>query len=525
MRRTARLYTAATSHAAHAFAAAPVTASSAAPMTMATIGCRRGTARLSTSAAPAHGAWFWASTRAMRAGEMTRSSFAGVCTTARASDAVGASGAAETSAREDAGGDDGDEDVGEDGVSDARTRAERNKRHAFQMPDEVPMSPPHYRTLLVKSHDDVALACATSCAEATAIARERMASGGYPPGSRQLRIIMPKIKSSEDAQAVIDLMALAHEHRTARYASESGTQFSKFNELVFLDLLRALLDIPDFERTAWVIENVPQLGGKMTKTIAKQGFYGAYRGPFELTYRVYDATRESFGSYYFASNAVVMVALNNGLVDLAKEYAAAFKESGVVVPNKAILRFLRVGVNTGDVETAQFGHDNYLSGIASLNEYKIASVKARNAKIESGEWDGMLSEIPESDVKPQTPFFYVMTACMHVLKGDVPAATNALNELVMIKNVVANGDEDSVADDGIEKTKAGVIENFARWPGTLYGNGYDATSREELRDALKSAIAGVTDEFVKDLLSQVDVDAAFAENVAADASEAEATSE
>ena len=237
---------------------------------------------------------------------------------------------------------------------------------------------------------------------------------------------------------------------------------------------------------------------------------------------MYDATRELFGSYSFASQSVIMAALNNGLVDMAKEYAVAFKESGAIVPSKALLRFLHIGINAGDVETAEFGHQHYLEEIARLNAFTIDRVKERNTKIESGEEEGPIRDISQlqSTSSPRSPFFHTMTACMRVLQGDVPAATAALNDLVIIQSAMIASNGGAPSDAEIARINANVIDLLTRWPKTLYGSGYDAKPRDELRDALKSAIAGVTEPSVKDLLSAFDVDAAFAENVDATASEA-----
>jgi len=415
-----------------------------------------------------------------------------------------------------------EEEVGEDSAG-KREAGRVGKKNVFVMPDDVPEEPRIYRAKLVRSDHDADLARAKTCEDAVAIAREYMANAwAHPPASRQMRIIAPKIKSKKDASMVFDLLAFAHEQRVAIHApAASGDKFPTYGDAVFTDILDRLREIDDFESVSWMCDNINQLGGEMSRTVAKQSFFACYKAPFEITYKVYDSVRETFGSSYFASFAVVTSALNHSLLDLAKEYAVAFEQSGVPMSPKVLLRFMSIGVNTGDVETAQFGREHYLACIAKLNAYKVERLVARNERIKSGKQDGEIIEIPKYlyNKKPLSPYYFSAMTFMNLLKGDVSAATEALNEL----SFIAGSDfkelsEDTRDLDGTTATedfaaiyKVAVVRYMEQWPKMLYGNGYVAKSREEMRDAFKAAIAGVTNDFVKELVASYDVDVAFAE--------------
>ena len=99
----------------------------------------------------------------------------------------------------------------------SKTNKHETAHKLIDIPDEVPRDPPLLRSTLVKRGLDVTLACAETVSEAIKIATDSVADGDYPTSSRQVRIMITKIKTKEDIREVFAFMAKMHRIRLAKY--------------------------------------------------------------------------------------------------------------------------------------------------------------------------------------------------------------------------------------------------------------------------------------------------------------------
>ena len=220
--------------------------------------------------------------RAERAGEALRGgrgTFA-TWTTAGRRGLATATGSEREGERDDEG-EDGDGNV--DGAS--KTNKHETAHKLIDIPDEVPRDPPLLRSTLVKRGLDVTLACAETVSEAIKIATDSVADGDYPTSSRQVRIMITKIKTKEDIREVFAFMAKMHRIRLAKYepvATDTPEEAANRSQLgghmvwrdaVALELFNEIRKFDDHEAAVEMIENHASLGIKLTRTVAKQAFF------------------------------------------------------------------------------------------------------------------------------------------------------------------------------------------------------------------------------------------------------------
>ena len=419
-----------------------------------------------------------------------------------------------------------------DGDDDSEDESERGevrsaRREPFVIPDEVPYDPPMIRTLLVKHEGDAKLAIASTAREAMEIATKTLEERGYPVGSRQMRIIITKLSSKEETRELIDFMAKMHQIRLSKHHDAKTPP--AFGERVGLNLIDYLGQTKDFENLAWVAENLPLLGVHRSNLVAKQLFFNVYTAPLDLVYRVYEACREKYGSQPFATHAMIGSSLDRNEIELAREYADAFKESGARITMKTYFKFLNVATRKGMAELAEWAHDNYLQSLKDSCARRITVAKTINAQMDAGEYKGRLREKLEidpswSDPKPNTPFYFLAAAQMHLLKGDVANASAVLNDIPSFEHTHRNlnssgksGDEDQDSASGsaewiVSNVEQEFIDKMSQWPSKMYGEEAftGEPSAEKLRADLQAAIAGVGRDDIRAVLERIDLDAAFA---------------
>ena len=385
---------------------------------------------------------------------------------------------------------------------------------------------PMLRTLLVKHEGDAKLAMASTATEAMEIATSSLEERGYPIGSRQMRIIITKLGSKDEAREFMNFMAKMHQIRLSKH-HEAKTP-PAFGERVALNLIDYLGQTKDFENLAWVAENLPLLGVFRSHLVAKQLFFHVYTAPLDLVYRVYEACREKYGSQPFATHAMIGSSLDRNEIELAREYADAFAASGAYIPMKTYFKFLNVATRKGLADLAEWAHDGYLKSLKDHCARRIKIANVINAQMDAGEYKGRLKEKLKidptwSDPKPNTPFYFLAAAQMHILKGDVANASAVLNAIPSFEHPYPlnfpgkSGDEahESAAGSGewtVSNVEQEFVDRISEWPSKMYGE--ESFSGEpqadKLRADLQAAIAGVERADVRAVLERIDMDAAFA---------------
>ena len=471
--------------------------------------------------------------RAERAGEALRGgrgTFA-TWTTAGRRGLATATGSEREGERDDEG-EDGDGNV--DGAS--KTNKHETAHKLVDIPDEVPRDPPLLRSTLVKRGLDVTLACAETVSEAIKIATDSVADGDYPTSSRQVRIMITKIKTKEDIREVFAFMAKMHRIRLAKYepvATDTPEEAANRSQLgghmvwrdaVALELFNEIRKFDDHEAAVEMIENHASLGIKLTRTVAKQAFFNTYTGPFEYVYRVYEAVRESYGTEDFTMATMIGASLDNRHMDLAREYAVAFKESGAVVPSRTYFKFLKWATRIGEPEHALWANEEHIASIRATLQSRIERMERINAAIEAGTHTHRGAEkleIPakwrEPDVMPITPFYYVHVVRAHLLNRDVASATRMLDSIPSFEHTTRKQLRTDIHDNtrGFElktyNVQDQIVAVLADWPRKLYveENFNGEPSRDELRESMKAAIDGVARDDIKAAFASMDVDAIF----------------
>lgn len=471
--------------------------------------------------------------RAERAGEALRAgrgTFATWTTAGRRAFAT-ATGSEREGERDDDG-EDGDGNV--DG--DSKTNKHETAHKLIDIPDEVPHDPPLLRSTLVKRRLDVTLACAETVSEAIKIATDSVADGDYPTSSRQVRIMITKIKTKEDIREVFAFMAKMHRIRLAKYepvatdTPEEAANRSQWGghmvwrEQVALELFNEIRKFDDHEAAVEMVENHASLGVKLTRTVAKQAFFNTYTGPFEYVYRVYEAVRESYGTEDFTMATMIGASLDNRHMDLAREYAVAFKESGAVVPSRTYFKFLKWATRIGEPEHALWANEEHIASIRATLQSRIERMERINAAIEAGTHTHRGAEkleIPakwrEPDVMPITPFYYVHVVRAHLLNRDVASATRMLDSIPSFEHTTRKQLRTDIHDNtrGFElktyNVQDQIVAVLADWPRKLYieENFNGEPSRDELRESMKAAIDGVARDDIKAAFASMDVDAIF----------------
>lgn len=416
-----------------------------------------------------------------------------------------------------------DEDDSEDEGDASGRRGKRREKIKYVVPDSVPNDPPMLRTLLVRSDNDAALATTKTCAEALSLATETLAGGGQPPSSRAMRIIITKVETSDDVRAVFDFMAKIFQIRLAKHTDAATAPY--WSERVILDLYSHMFNAKDYENAAWAAENFPILGVRPSSLTAKQVFFTLYMGPFDLLYRGYEALRERYGTASFATATMIGASLDNNQIDLAREYVDAFMESEATIPSKTFYKFCKVAVRKGDAANAKWAQEMYLQSIKHACAHRIKRANEINAQIDDGTYKGKLKQKIQidpklHDPKPLMPFYFITTAQMHLLHGEVEAASNALNDMPSFEHKYVHVGED--AGEGVDGSTSSAsvrtrnvetecLETFSSWPSKLYvDEGFSGEpTPETLRETMKAAIAGIARDDIRSIFERVDVDSVF----------------